>query len=137
VVLSLPIREAIELEGAFKQAGFRTQFSRGESDDPIPGMLRLSDEHANAVDLLIGLRGMEAEAFSRAVEVAFQGVKVKFIGLEDFIAMKVFAAGAMDLMDASRAIAVSRKSLDVFLARRLAGNYGSDAAAALETLLEA
>jgi hypothetical protein len=47
---------------------------------------------------------MEPHAFLRVVEVPFQGEALKFIGPEDFIAMKVFAGGPMDLIDAARAM---------------------------------
>jgi len=64
------------------------------------------------MDLLLGLRGIEPQAFSRLVEIPFQGTTLKFIGREDFIAMKVFAGGPMDLLDATRAISAGRTSLD-------------------------
>jgi predicted nucleotidyltransferase len=135
VVLSLAIQQADDLERGFKAAGFRTELSRGDFDDPIPGLLRLSDQYGNRVDLLIGLRGMEQHAFSRAIEVPFQGKTLQFIGREDFIAMKVFAGGPMDIIDATRAIAASGGSLDTELLRRLAKKYGRDAAEALNRLL--
>lgn len=135
VVLSLPIQEAEALERDFKAAGFRTELARGDLEDPIPGLLRLSDRYENRVDLLIGLRGMEPQAFSRVVEVPFQGETLKFIGREDFIAMKVFAGGPMDMIDAARAIAAGGEFIDLELLRRLAGRYGRDAAAALDRLL--
>ena len=134
VVLSLAVQEALGLESVFKEAGFRTELTRGDFDDPIPAMLRLSDEYGNRVDLLIGLKGMEPAAFSRAIEVSFQGDTLQFIGREDFIAMKVFAGGPMDLIDAKRALAAGG-SLDAQLLRRLARQYGRSAAATLEQLL--
>lgn len=135
VVLSLAIGRAGDLERSFKAAGFGTELSRGDFDDPIPGLLKLSDGYGNRVDLLIGLRGMEPQAFSRAAEIEFQGVKLRFIGREDFIAMKVFAGGPVDIVDATRALAASGGSLDRELLRRLARKYGRDAAEALERLL--
>jgi hypothetical protein len=60
---------------------------RGDAEDPIPALLRLRDLHDNRVDLLIGLRGMEPKAFSRVIEVPFQGEVLRFIGREDFIAI--------------------------------------------------
>ena len=134
-VLSLGLQEAGKLEHAFKAAQFRTELARGDFEDPIPGLLRLSDGFGNRVDLLIGLRGLEAAAFSRAVEVPFKGKTLKFIGREDFIAMKVFAGGPVDIADAARAVSAAGASLDVALARRLATRYGRDASVALERLL--
>lgn len=135
VVLSLTIQQAADLERDFKATGFRTELARGDIDDPIPGLLRLSDSFENRVDLLIGLRGMEPQAFSRVVEVPFQGDTLKFVGREDFIAMKAFAGGPMDLIDAGRAIAAGGESIDRELLRRLARSYGRDASEALDRML--
>lgn len=135
VVLSLAIQQSKELEQTFKAAGFATHLSRGDADDPIPALLKLEDSYGNRVDLLIGLRGLEADAFSRVVEVPFQGQRLRFIGREDFIAMKAFAGGPMDVLDATRAITAARNSLDGELLRRLAKKYGRDALALVERLL--
>ena len=78
---------------------------------------------------------MEQEAFSRTIEVPFQGRTVRFIGREDFIAMKVFAGGPIDRLDASRASSAAGASLDITLLRRLTGKYGREASNSLERLL--
>jgi len=135
VVLSIGMGEAEDLDRACKTAGFLTALTRGDLVDPIPGLLRLGDIYDNRVDLLIGLRGLEPQAFSRSVDVPFQGRTLKFIGREDFVAMKVFAGGPMDLIDASRAICAGGASLDFKLARRLAGRYGREALESLERIL--
>lgn len=135
VVLSLAIQQAKELEQAFKAARFHAELSRGDVDDPIPALLKLTDTYGNRVDLLIGLRGMEADAFSRVVEVPFQGERLRFIGREDFIAMKAFAGGPVDVLDATRAIAAAGASLDTELLQRLAKKYGQDAFQLIERLL--
>ena len=135
VLLSVGVREAESLEHNLKTEGFRTEMRRGDFEDPIPGLIEVRDSHDNRVDLLLGLRGVESQVFSRVIEVPFQGKSLKFIGREDFIAMKVFAGGPMDLVDASRAISAGRDSLDLDLTRRLAHKYGRDASETLERLL--
>src|SRR4051794_16843739 len=85
VLLSLGSQEAKQLESHFEAAGLLTQLTRGDFEDPIPGLLKVSDSFGNRVDLLLGLRGMEPQAMSRVIEVPFQGSKLKFIGREDFI----------------------------------------------------
>jgi hypothetical protein len=62
---------------------------------------------------LVGLRGLEPAAFSRLVDVPFQGERLKVIGHEDFIAMKLFAHGPQDLVDADVALAAAGGDLDV------------------------
>ena len=136
VVLSVSVQKANDLERGFSVGGFQTELTRGDFEDPIPGLLKVSDAHFNRVDLLLGLRGMEQDAFSRVVAVPFQGTTLRFIGREDFVAMKVFAGGPVDLVDAARAISAGRDSLDLELLPRLAKQYGRDAFQALERLLK-
>jgi len=136
VVVSIGIQQATDLERLFKGSGFSTELTRGDAEDPIPGLLRVSDSHANRVDLLLGLRGLDPQAFSRVVEVPFQGSTLRFIGREDFIAMKAFAGAPTDLADAARAIAADRTSLDLALLRRLASGFGRDASKNLASLLD-
>jgi len=85
---------------------------------------------------LIGLKGLDPQAFSRAIDVPFQGKTLRFIGREDFIAMKAFAGGPMDLVDAARAITAGGASLDLDLVRRLAKRFGREASESLDRLLK-
>ena len=88
------------------------------------------------MDLLIGLKGLDPQAFSRAIDVPFQGKTLRFIGREDFIAMKAFAGGPMDLVDAARAITAGGASLDLDLVRRLSKRFGREASESLDRLLK-
>jgi hypothetical protein len=80
-------------------------------------------------------RHIDYAAFTRAIDVPFKGSSMRVIGREDFIAMKVFAGGPQDLVDASNAIDIDPESLDQSLMQRLAKRYGKSAASALEKLL--
>ena len=104
LLLFAGMQKAENLRRDFDRAGFLTELTRGDLDDPIPGLLRLRDAHDNQVDLLLGLRGMDPAALSRVIAVPFQGASLAFIGREDFIAMKLFAGGPLDLVDATPAI---------------------------------
>jgi hypothetical protein len=99
--------------------------------------LALTDRYGNRVDLLVGLRGLEAEAFSRAIDVPFVGEMLRVVGREDFIAMKLFAGGPQDLTDARNAITAAQGSLDLSLLRRVTARYGRGASECLERLLAA
>ncbi len=136
VVLSVGVPQAEGIGQKLKTVGFHTELTRGDFDDPIPALLKVLDQYGNRVDLLIGLKGLEPQAFSRVTTVVFQGSTVRFIGREDFIAMKVFAGGPMDLVDATRAMTAAGASLDLELVRRLAKRFGRDALESLERLLK-
>jgi hypothetical protein len=134
-VLSITTQELGRLEEHFKAAGFGTSLRRGDMDDPIAAVLALTDDFGNRVDLLVGLRGLENAAFQRAIEVPFQGTLLRVAGVEDFIAMKVFAGGPQDMADARYALAAAKNTLDVDLLTRLASRYGRHVSSELKKLL--
>jgi predicted nucleotidyltransferase len=134
-VVSMTVAKLKNLSRAFNQAGFATEFRRGEADDPIPAMLVLSDAHGNRVDLLGGLRGLDPQVFERAVDVPFSGETLRVVGREDFIAMKCFAGGPQDIADARLAISSAQAPIDHDLVRRLTRGFGRAAADGLEQVL--
>lgn len=134
-VLSLALEQLRELENKFKTAGLNTQLRQGEINDPIAALLKISDVFENRVDLLIGLRGLEPTAFARAIDVPYLDTFLRVIGREDFIAMKLFAGGPLDIDDARRTIAAAT-SLDTDLLLRLSTQYGADTVVILNKLLK-
>ncbi|MBL8265781.1 hypothetical protein [Steroidobacter sp.] len=134
-VLSITTQQLGQLQTRFRDSGFATDLRRGDLDDPIAAVLALSDSFGNRVDLLVGLRGLEKEAFERAIEVTFQRAALRVVGVEDFIAMKVFAGGPQDIADARYALAAANATLNRELLLRLTARYGRDAISALEKLL--
>lgn len=134
-LISVTISKLASLRRLFNEAGFATELRRGDADDPIPAILLISDAHGNRVDLLGGLRGLDPQAFSRAVDVPFSGESLRVIGREDFIAMKCFAGGPQDIVDAQAALKGSQEAVDLDLLRRITRRFGRAAADALEDLL--
>lgn len=135
LVVSASVMEGTRIDEALKRAGLTTELRRGDLEDAIPGLVRVSDSFGNQVDVLLGIRGLDPKAFSRTVEIPLEGTRLRFIGREDFIAMKVAAGGPIDLVDAENAIAADPKSLDAELVRNLALGFGGTASASLERML--
>lgn len=108
---------------------------RGDFDDPIDSVVAVVDEHLNKVDLLTGIRGLSPDFASRTIPIALFGGPLQIIGLEDFIAMKVFAGAQRDIQDARAALQVSREMVDQSLLLQLARRYGSNTTRGLEQLL--
>jgi hypothetical protein len=128
-------RRLANLRTVFDRAGFATELRRGDPDDPIPAMLVLSDSHNNHVELLGGLRGMDPAILFRTVEVPFLGVNLRIVGREDFIAMKCFAGGAQDLLDAECAYRSAQGPVNLDLLRAMTRRFGREAADNLEQVL--
>lgn len=135
VLLFTTPQHLAKLRARFQRAGFGTELRRGEADDPIPAMLILSDSHNNRVDLLGGLRGMDPAIFSRTVQVPFMGVNLRIVGREDFIAMKCFAGGPQDILDAQSAYRIAQGPIDLDLLRAVTRRFGREAADNLEQVL--
>ena len=125
-----------ELRIIFDRKGFGTELRRGDADDPIPAMLTLSDRYENRVDLLGGLRGLDPNTLSRTVEVPFQGQRLRIVGCEDFIAMKCFAGGPQDVLDACSAYQNAGRAGNLDLLRSITRRFGREAADKLEQVLE-
>jgi predicted nucleotidyltransferase len=134
-LLSISVPALSDLKQTFLRAGFRTELRRGDFEDPIRAVLKLQDRFDNQVDLLVGIRGFDPAAFSRSIEVALDGEPLKFVSLEDFIAMKLFAGGPQDIADAKCALEVALEPVDLNLLRKLAAGYDSQTARSLENLL--
>jgi hypothetical protein len=92
-----------ELQASLADRNFTAELRCGDIDDPIPSLLLISDGFGNKVDLLAGLRGLDSGVYARALSVPFEGRQLQVAGLDDFIAMKAFAGGPLDLVDARRA----------------------------------
>jgi predicted nucleotidyltransferase len=137
LVVSASVMQGAGIENALKESGLATEFRRGDPEDAIPGLVRVSDSFGNQVDVLLGIRGLDPKIFARTVEVPLEGARLRFVGREDFIAMKAAAGGPIDLVDAENAIAANPGSLDVVLVRSLAARFGKSASASLDKMLEA
>ena len=131
-----PGRQA-KLEKVFKQAGFDTEHRSAEAGDPVSGMLILSDGLGNHVELLGGLRNMDPEILSRTLEIEFRGEQLRIVGREDFIAMKCYAGGPQDLLDARSAYEAAPGPIDLDLLRTVTRRFGREAADRLQEVLAA
>lgn len=134
-IVALQVREAQALRRSLVDGGYDVALRTGDVDDPIPGLLEIKDRHANRVDLLLGLRGMDPDLMSRTRQVVLAGAILEIVGREDFIAMKAFAGGPVDLADARAVVESDRESLDRNLLGRLAQQFGRDAARTVAELI--
>jgi predicted nucleotidyltransferase len=134
-LVSVGVGKLKQLQRDLKKNGFETDLRHGDADDPIQALLAVTDKHRNRVDLLAGLRGLDAAAFARAIEVPFLGSSLRVVGREDFIAMKCFAGGPQDIADARHALKTAQEQIDLDLLRRLSRRFGRPAADVLEEVL--
>jgi len=134
-IVSVSKSGLVGLEKNLRKAGLEVVLQRGDADDPIPALLAIGDSFGNRVDLLGGLRGLDPGAFARIIAVPYSGTNLRIIGREDFIAMKCFAGGPLDIADAQEAMQLAERPIDLDLLRRVTRRFGRPAADVLEGLL--
>jgi predicted nucleotidyltransferase len=127
--------ELTALTDALHQAGLKTTYRKGDIRDPVGAVLNIEDAFHNRVDLLMNIHGTTESVFTRTVEAEFMSTTIRVIGLEDFIAMKMFSGSPKDLDDAAGAFKVSADRVRMPLLKELVGLYGKEAARRLESLL--
>jgi predicted nucleotidyltransferase len=135
-LVSIGIAKLKQLQKEFKRAGLSADVRQGDAEDPIAALLAVSDKHGNRVDILTGLRGLDSNAFSRAIEVPLYGSSLRVVGREDFIAMKCFAGSQQDIADARNVLKAAKQPIDIDLVRRLTMRFGKSAANVLEQVLK-
>ncbi len=121
-----------DLEGQ----GFRIEHRSGGVGDPIDAVINIHDLFRNRVDLLIGIHGMTQEVFHRVEQAQFMGSSIKIAGLEDFIAMKIFAGSPKDIQDVIGVLQVSKEKINRNLLEKLTAPYGGRCTAKLKMLLK-
>lgn len=135
-IVSLAAIEAPKLSKDLADAGFNVDLKKGAADDPIAAVLVVRDKYKNRVDLLFGLKGFDLEAFDRVVQIEMSGQVLQVISREDFIAMKLFAGGPVDVRDARQAYYVNKVVLDIALLRKLTRKFGREASKGLESIID-
>jgi len=135
ISLNASTMTAQDLVCLFRKTGLQCDYRQGDYDDPLLGVIKISDKYNIRVDLITGIKGMDEGAFKRKVAVTFLKHKIYLIGIEDFIAMKIFAASPKDIEDAAGVLRVCRKNIDIALLKNLTLKYGKKEAKILESLL--
>ena len=90
-------------------------YKKGSLEDPVRGVINITDEFNNRVDLLTGIQGMTDDVFNRTIKARFMNADIAIVGLEDFIAMKIFTGSQKDLNDVVAVMEVSFEKINMDL----------------------
>jgi len=123
------------LTDGFLRAGLKSSYRKGDLDDPVGAVINVEDNFKNRVDLLMNIRGVTEDIFSRTIKAEFMNARIRLIGIEDFVAMKIFAGSPKDLNDVAGVLKVSYDRIRMALLRELVQRYGKNALGKLEFLL--
>jgi hypothetical protein len=79
--------------------GVEIEIRRGDSDDPLAGVVRINAPGEPSIDLVIGRWRWQSELLARAEPVRLSGVSVPVVSAPDFVLLKLYAGGPQDAWD--------------------------------------
>jgi len=129
-------KDATDLCSNLKSLGLKATYRKGDTEDPIGGVINIEDQFSNRVDLLMGIRGMRPEALLRCQEAQFMGALIKIVSIEDFIALKIFAGSPKDIGDVMGVMDVSREKINLNSLKEITSQYGAVCLQKLQSILK-
>ncbi len=86
----------------FAEAGCHVDVRRGDADDPLAGVVRISLTSERPVDIILGRHAWQRRAVERALHLP-DGRKV--VQARDLVLLKLYAGGTQDLWDIRQLLA--------------------------------
>jgi predicted nucleotidyltransferase len=94
-----------ELWARLADAGVKVSVNRGDSADPLAGVVRFEEAGRRPVDLVVGRHRWQIRMLERAEPAIVHGSRVPAVQARDLIALKLFAGGAQDAWDVVQLLA--------------------------------
>jgi len=80
-------------------SGAAVEIRRGDGDDPLAGVVRLSRPGEAAVDVIVGKEEWHSQVLDRRFEVLLEGQRLFAARAADLVLLKLDAGGPQDLLD--------------------------------------
>ena len=81
------------------RSGIEIRLRRGDSDDPLAGVVRFTAAGDDPVDLIVGKSRWQVGILDRSREAVVEGTRVPVADAADLIALKLYAGGPQDAWD--------------------------------------
>jgi hypothetical protein len=78
---------------------------RGDSDDPLAGVVRFTAHGHRDVDVIVGRHAWQGSMLARARRVPLGAGTIPVVGVSDLILLKLYAGGAQDRWDIAQLLA--------------------------------
>jgi hypothetical protein len=88
-----------------QRAGVEVRIERGDPDDPLAGVVRLSGPGEHPIDVIVGKSPWQADVLQRSRRAAIEGVDVPVAAPADLILLKLYAGGPQDAWDIEQLLA--------------------------------
>ena len=90
---------------ALAREGMTPTVRRGDADDPLAGVVRLTGPDQAVFDVIVGRSPWQADALTRAGEREIDGVRVPVVAAADLVLLKLYAGGSQDMWDIEQLLA--------------------------------
>ncbi len=90
------------------EGGDTVEVRRGDAEDPLAGVIRLTRSGKTPVDVVVGKHPWMEGVLTRAGTLSFGERRVPIVDAADLVILKVFAGGPQDLLDAELLLAGER-----------------------------
>jgi len=80
---------------------------RGDSDDPLAGVIRFTASGQRDVDIIVGRHAWQSSMLARARPVSLGEQTIPVVGVSDLILLKLYAGGIQDRWDITQLLAAS------------------------------
>jgi hypothetical protein len=87
------------------KGGDTVEVRRGDAEDPLAGVIRLTRSGQTPVDVVVGRHRWMEGVLTRAGVLSFGERQVPIVDAADLVLLKVFAGGPQDLLDAELLLA--------------------------------
>jgi predicted nucleotidyltransferase len=85
--------------GIASDSGIQLDLRRGDSSDPLAGLVRLTTAGERDIDVVVGRLAWQTEVVQRAIPVESAGVRLPVVTAADLILLKLYAGGSQDSWD--------------------------------------
>jgi len=97
------------LSGALPAAG-HCDIRRGDADDPLLGVVRITAEGERDVDVIVGRHSWQRDVLLRSREVEIDGRSIPVATPADLILLKLYAGGTQDRWDIEQLLALDARA---------------------------
>jgi hypothetical protein len=88
-----------------QRAGVEVRVERGDNEDPLAGVVRLSTPGEHPIDVIVGKSPWQSDILRRSRTGAIEGVDVPVAAPADLILLKLYAGGPQDAWDIGQLLA--------------------------------
>lgn len=92
-----------------RAAGIEARVRRGDSDDPLAGVVRFTRGGEHPIDLVVGKSAWQVGIFAGARDTLIERVLVPVASRADLILLKLYAGGPQDAWDIEQLLAVPER----------------------------